>query len=44
VCLEVVRLLQAFAEDSVVVNLAVDSEGNSLLIVHKRLSARVCEW
>ena len=40
-CLEVVRLLQALAEDSVVVDLAVDGQRDGSLIVDKRLSAGV---
>jgi hypothetical protein len=40
-CLEIVRLLQALAEDSVVVDLAIDGQGNSFFFVHERLSARV---
>ena len=40
-CLEVVRVLEALAEDAVVVNLAVDGERDGLLVVDKRLCARV---
>jgi hypothetical protein len=45
VCLEVVWLLEALAEDSVVVDFAIDSQRDSLLLVDERLSARVygCE-
>jgi hypothetical protein len=42
VCLEVVRLLQALAEDAVVINLAIDSQRDRLVFADKRLSARVC--
>jgi len=41
VCLEVVRLLQALAENTVVVNLAIDRQRHGLLVVDKRLSARI---
>jgi hypothetical protein len=41
VCLEVVWLLEALAEDSMVVDLAVDGQGYRSLIVDKRLSTRV---
>jgi hypothetical protein len=42
VCLEVVRLLEAFAEDTVVVDFAIDGQGDGALIVDQRLGARVC--
>ena len=41
-CLEIVRLLQLFPEDSVVVDLAVDSEGDCLVIVDDWLCAGIC--
>lgn len=40
-CLEVVRLLEALPEDAVVVDLAIDSESNGLVIVEERLGARI---
>jgi hypothetical protein len=39
VCLEVVRGLERLAEDSVVVDLTVDSQGDGSLIVDEGLSA-----
>jgi hypothetical protein len=42
VCLEVVWLLQLFPQDSVVVDLAVDGEGDCLVIVDDGLGAGVC--
>jgi hypothetical protein len=41
VSLEVVLGLQGFPQDTVVVNLAVDSEGKGLVIVDKGLGTRV---
>jgi hypothetical protein len=41
VCLEVVWLLEALAEDSVVVDLAVDGKGYRSFIIDKRLSTGV---
>jgi hypothetical protein len=41
VCLEVVWLLETLAEDSVVVDLAVDCKRDGSLIVDERLRARV---
>jgi len=41
VCLEVVRVLEGLAEDSVVVDLAVDGQGDGSLIVDEWLSARL---
>jgi hypothetical protein len=40
-CLEVVGVLQALTEDSVVVNFAVDGQRDTLVIVDEWLSARV---
>jgi hypothetical protein len=42
VCLELVRCLEALAEDAVVVNLAVDRQRDGSLLVDERLGARVC--
>ena len=42
VCLELVRCLEALAEDTVVVDLAVDGQRDGSLLVDERLSARVC--
>lgn len=39
--LEVVWCLQCFANDSVVVDLAIDSKSNALILVGKRLSSTV---
>ena len=39
--LEVVWFLQRFSNDSVVVNLAIDSKGNALILVGKRLRSTV---
>ena len=41
-CLEVVRLLEVLAEDSVIVDLAVDGEGDCLVIVDDWLRAGIC--
>jgi hypothetical protein len=41
VCLEVVRVLEGFAEDSVVVDLAVHGQRDGSLVVDEWLSARV---
>lgn len=41
-CLELVGLLQALAEDAVVVDLAVDGQRDGSLLVDERLRARVC--
>jgi hypothetical protein len=41
VSLEVVRCLQRFSNDSVVVDFAIDSEGNAFILVGKRLSSTV---
>jgi uncharacterized protein YkvS len=41
VCLEVVWVLEGLAENSVIVDLAVDSQRDGSLIVDERLSARV---
>jgi hypothetical protein len=40
-CLEVVWRLQGLAKDSVVVDLAIDGQGDGLFIVDKRLRARI---
>jgi hypothetical protein len=42
VCLEFVGLLEALAENAVVVDLAVDGQGDGTLLVDERLSAGVC--
>jgi hypothetical protein len=41
VCLEVVRVRQCLANDSVVVDFAVDSKGNAVVLVGKWLRATV---
>jgi hypothetical protein len=41
VCLELVRCLEALAEDAVVVDLAVDRQRDGSLLVDERLGARV---
>jgi hypothetical protein len=41
VSLEVVRCLQRFSNDSVVVDFAIDSKSNALILVGKRLSSTV---
>jgi hypothetical protein len=41
VCLEVVLGLHSSPEDAVVVDLAVDSEGEGAILVNERLSASV---
>lgn len=41
VCLEVVRRLEMLAQNSVVVNLAIDSQSNASFIVDQRLCASV---
>ncbi len=41
VSLEVVGFLERFSNDSVVVNLAIDSQGNGLIRVGKRLRSAV---
>ena len=41
-CLEVVSVLEALAEDTVVVNLAVDRQRDGLVVVDQGLGARVC--
>lgn len=42
--LEVVVGLQVLANDSVVVDLAVDGKGNALISVGQWLGARLCVW
>ena len=41
VCLEVVRVFQSFADDSVVVNFAIDSKGNAIVTVGEWLSSGI---
>lgn len=41
-CLEFVGLLQALAENAVVVDLAVDGQRDGSLLIDEWLSARVC--
>jgi hypothetical protein len=41
VSLEVVGFLQRLSNDSVVVNFAIDSQGNGFILVGKRLRATV---
>ena len=41
-CLEVVFLLEALAQDAMVVDLAVDGEGDGTLIIDQWLRASVC--
>jgi hypothetical protein len=42
VCLEVVRLLEALAQDAVVVDLAIDGQGHGSFVIDQWLSASVC--
>lgn len=41
VCFEVVWVLETFADESMVVNFAIDSKGNALIAVGQRLSTRI---
>lgn len=40
-CFEVVWVLESFTDDSVVVDLAIDSKCNALIAVGERLSSRI---
>jgi hypothetical protein len=44
VCLEVVRLLEAVAEDAVVVDFAIDSQRDGFLVVDERLGTGIYTW
>jgi hypothetical protein len=44
VCLEVVWLLQAVAEDTVVVDFAIDSQRDGFLFVYERLGTGIYTW
>lgn len=41
-CLELIRLLQLFSYDLVVVDFAVDSKNYGLVLADERLSSRIC--
>ena len=43
VCLEVIRVLQVLADETMVVNLTVDSQDNGVIGVGQGLSARLCK-
>lgn len=42
VCLEMVWGLKSLANDSVVVNLAIDGQGDAIILVGKRLRSTLC--